>query len=77
MEGEVTSYLWIPTGSISANALSKEMEMCQEMMKLLAQGNFWMKNGGISRMHCVDSEIKIANIGNHNREKMQELRKFR
>ena len=48
IEGEVTSYHWIQTGSMWANVLIKKMDMHEEKKKLLAQGCLRKTNYGIN-----------------------------
>ena len=69
LEGEFTLCQWILTGSMWAYALTKKIEMRNEMQELLAQGSLWMRNKGINRVWCVDGEIRVQNIQNCNRER--------
>ena len=54
MDGEIELYPWVPTGSMWANVLTKEMEMHKDMQELLAEGNFSLENDVVNKAQCID-----------------------
>ena len=44
IEGEVTSYQWMPTDQMWADALTKELEIPEGLQKLIANGNLDMED---------------------------------
>ena len=51
---EIESYQLIPTDSMWANALTKEMEMNKDMKSLLTEGVFHLEDNVINKVKCID-----------------------
>ena len=45
------------------------MEMHEGMQESLTQVNMWIENEGLNRVKCLDGEIRMENIRNHNKGK--------
>ena len=71
-DGEIKLHHCIPTGLIWADVLTNEMEMHQDMRELLQEGNFKLVNEGISKVQCIDGEIRMMNIGNRDKKDQPE-----
>ena len=71
LDREIASYQWIPTGSICTEVLTKEIEMQKHMKELLVDGNFELRNDGINKVQCIDNEIRMKNIQNRDKSKIQ------
>ena len=67
---EIALYQWIPTYSIWADALTKEIYMHKELKEVLMEGNFKSKNEGINKVQCIDSEIWMTNIRNRENKEL-------
>ena len=53
MDREVTSYQWIPTCLMWADALTKEMEVHGELQEVMMEGNVKLANDGINLVQCM------------------------
>ena len=55
-----------------ADALIKEIDMLKELKEVLMEGNFELKNEGISKVQYIDGKIKITNIRNRKKKELPE-----
>ena len=54
------------------DALTKEMEMHQDMRELLREGNFKLVNEGMNKVQCMDGDIRMTKIQNRDRKDQPE-----
>ena len=64
-------YQWISTDSIWADALTKEMEIYDNMRILLMEGLFVLQDLRINKVQCLDGEIRMLNIRNREKSEMK------
>ena len=64
IDGEIELYQLIPTYSMWAYFLNKEMEMHECIKVLLTEGNLEVMDEGINKVQCLDGEIEMTNIRN-------------
>ena len=69
IDEDIASYQWILTDSMCAGALTKEMEIHDDMRSFLTEGVFELQDHGINKVQCVDREIRMLKI--RNREKIE------
>ena len=73
MEGEIRSYQWLSMKEMSADGLTKEMEMAEGLRNLLKEGKCKIAGQEINKVVCQNEEIRMLNI--RNRKKKEETKK--
>ena len=68
LEGEITSYAWLPTEEMWADVLTKEMKIPPGLDNILASNRMELPDTDINRVGAVDGEIKMENIRNRDSE---------
>ena len=64
LEGEITSYAWLPTEEMWADVLTKEMKIPPGLDKVLAMNKMELPDCNINKVRAVDREIRMENIRN-------------
>ena len=72
VDGEISSYQWIPTRWMWVDALMRQMEIYCDMRELLIEGNFELEYEGKNKVQFIQGEIKMFNIPNRDRENQYE-----
>ena len=72
IKGEIKSYQWIPTKEMWSDGLTKEMEMAEELRRLLKTGICEIKKEEVNKVVCENDEIKMLNIRNRNKAEEEE-----
>ena len=74
LEGEISSYQWLPTKEMWADAMTKEMDMPEGLRKLLKEGKSKVVKEEVNKVICEDDELKMVNIRNRKKKEETEER---
>ena len=64
IDGEVTSYQWVPTKAMWSDGLTKEMLMADGVRSLLTRGECNMEQQELNKVIYENNEIRMKNIRN-------------
>ena len=64
VEGEVTSYAWLPTTSMWADVLSKENKILPELKDVFLHNKMKLGDTSLNKVIAVNQEAQMTNIRN-------------
>ena len=64
LDGDVSSFAWLPTVEMLADVLTKEMRMS----KGLGENSFGLSDVSVNEVKNINSEIRMLKIRNRNKE---------
>ena len=64
IEGDVSSYAWLPTEHMWADILTKEMRLPETLEKVLVENDMELPRTDINEVKAVDKEVRMENIQN-------------
>ena len=64
VEGEVTSYAWLPTSSIWTDVLTKEKKILPEHEDVFLHNKMKHRNTSVNKVIAVNQEVRMTNIRN-------------
>ena len=73
LQGEVTSYSWLPTKEMMADCLTKEMKMPESMERVLMGEGLVLKEPFTNEIRNVDGELRMRNIRNRKKVEIGDL----
>ena len=66
INGEITSYAWLPTTSMWAYILTKEKKVPQELEKVLKMNKMDLGDTSVNKVMAFGQEVWMVNIRNRN-----------
>ena len=66
VEGEITSYAWLPTANMWADILTKEKKVPLELEDVLTKNKMNLGDTTINKVMAFGQEVRMTNIRNHN-----------
>ena len=73
LQGEVTSYSWLPTKEMMADCLTKEMKMPESMESVLLGEGLVLKEPFLNEILNVDGKLRMRNIRNRKKVEIGDL----
>lgn len=71
IDEEIALYQWIPMDLMWVAALTKDMEMHDNMRSLLMKGKFELRDDGINKVKFLDGKIRMINIRHREKSKIK------
>ena len=65
VEGEITSYAWLPTASMWADVLTKEKKILPDLENVFLN-EMRLENTSINKVVAFNQEVRMTNIRNRN-----------
>ena len=70
VEGDISSYSWLPTRDMYADLLTKEMQIPQHLEEVIYKNNLHLPKSPINQVKAVGTEIWMHNIRNRRQLKV-------
>ena len=64
VEGEVTSYAWLPTASMWADVLTKEKNILPDLKNIFFNHEMRLENTSVNKVVALNQEVRMINIQN-------------
>ena len=64
INGEISSYSWMPTERMWADVLTKEMRLADSFEKVLLENEMDLPGTNVNKVKAVKGEVRMENIQN-------------
>ena len=64
VEGEITSYAWLPTPNMSADILTKEKKILLDLEKVFINNQMKLRDTSVNKVMAFNQEVRMTNICN-------------